>query len=370
MNLPTLYKLSDTGAIIVWNIATDDTSIITSWGQEGGATQRTTDIIADGKNIGRKNETTPQQQAAFEAEARWTKQQKNKKYVLTREAALAGERSALIKGGADPMLAHKYRDHAAKITYPAFVQYKYDGLRIIAHVKDGQCTLWSRTRKPIHSLVHIQRACERLFPVGEHFLDGEGYNHQLRADFEKITSLIRKDHPNQPDAEMIHYHIYDVIQPCSFAERSEYLKHHLPASGSVVLLAPTFLVHDEDQLLEFFQESLSKGYEGCMIRNSQGGYEHKRSYNLQKVKEMQDSEYRVVGVEAGRGTMADKAVFICETGAKDRFSVKLKGNMEDLKIFLLTPSLVVGKMLTVQYQNLSARGIPRFPVGLRIRQPE
>ncbi len=46
---------------------------------------------------------------------------------------------------------------------PAHIQPKLDGIRCIAILDDGVCTLWTRTRKPILGVPHIQREVERVF---------------------------------------------------------------------------------------------------------------------------------------------------------------------------------------------------------------
>ena len=42
--------------------------------------------------------------------------------------------------------------------------------------------------------------------------------------------------------------------------------------------------------------------------------------------------------------------------------------MSELKKYFDDPKLVVGKHITVKYQGISKYGVPRFPVGLRIRE--
>jgi ATP-dependent DNA ligase len=100
-----------------------------------------------------------------------------------------------------------------------------------------------------------------------------------------------------------------------------------------------------------------------------GLYENKRSYNLQKVKEFDDSEFKIIGIKVGtKGSMAGKAVFTCELPNKETFDCKMKGDMNELKKYADNPSLVIGKLLTVQYQGYTGYGKPRFPVGLRFRE--
>ena len=79
MNFKILYKKTSTGAIEEWNISTDNNKIITRWGQMGGKIQEVTDVISEGKNLGRSNETTNVGQAEAEAQAKWEKQLKETK---------------------------------------------------------------------------------------------------------------------------------------------------------------------------------------------------------------------------------------------------------------------------------------------------
>lgn len=131
MKLPTLYKLTQTGAIQLWEIRTEDNLIITEFGQLDGKIQTTVDTIKEGKNVGKVNETTAVQQAEAEAKATWTKKLK-KGYVESVEAAQQKETSDVIEGGVFPMLAPSKSyptdpNLAKKIVYPAYIQPKLDG---------------------------------------------------------------------------------------------------------------------------------------------------------------------------------------------------------------------------------------------------
>lgn len=377
---PKLYKKTTTGAIQEWLISVlpfnDGTAVITTeFGQIDGAKQTAEDVVREGKNIGKKNETTPAEQACKEAQSKWEKQQKNKGYVGSIEAAQAEEiNEDLVVGGIYPMLAQKYRDHAKKIYYPAAGQPKLDGIRCIAHVKNGKCRLWSRTRKEIHAVPHVAREIERLFPKGEWFLDGELYNHALKADFERLVSLVRRDEPS-PECEVMQYHMYDIAFPGeTFRKRNLAIIMALDVfEGPIVKYVETVNLQSEDDMLCYFAEKLEEGFEGCMVRNWDGlyfGHPTKRSNDLQKVKEMTDEEYPIVGVEAGRGKMAECAIFVCQTKDGKRFNCKMKGSLDNLERYLKDRKLWEGKQLTVRYQNLSADGIPRFPVGIAVRDYE
>jgi len=365
---PTLYKKTSTGAIQFWTISADGNTITTTYGQVGtDSPQVTTDIIKEGKNAGRVNATTPEQQAQAEAKAKWTKQLK-KGYVKTQEEAEAGTVDEVIEGGVLPMLAHKYRDHAKKIKFPCFGQPKFDGIRCLAIKKDGVCTLWSRTRKPIKSVPHIIKAIEAM-PQDNFALDGELYNHDYRQDFDTIIELVRPDEPVEGH-EVVELHVYDTPTDQPYNARKDWLIATVPTGGPLVL-AETHVVASAADVDPFHELMLERGYEGAMLRNADALYVNKRSYDLQKVKTMVDAEFKIVDFEEGRGRLTGHVgSFWCVMEDGGRFKAKMKGKTVRLKEYFEDHSLWRGKIPTVQYQNLTPDGLPRFPVGKAIRDYE
>ena len=71
--LPTLYARSKTGAVLTWDIEVEDNMYRTITGQLDGTKVISSWTACKGKNIGRKNETTDQQQAEAEAVSKWKK---------------------------------------------------------------------------------------------------------------------------------------------------------------------------------------------------------------------------------------------------------------------------------------------------------
>jgi DNA ligase-1 len=368
---PKLFKKTTTGAIQEWQVRVEEldgvATIINNYGQVDGKIQESKEQVLEGKNIGRANATTAMEQAEAQAKGRWEKQLK-KGYVQNAEDAEAGVLDAIIEGGIAPMLAHKFSEQAHKIKYPALAQPKLDGHRCTSQNINGEVTLWSRTRKPIKSSPHIVKAITENCLLQR--LDGELYNHDYHANFEELSSLIRQDEP-KPGHENIQYHVYDVPIPnMTNLERNKVLQTSKSLfEGTPIHIVETIVVNDEDELMVAFEHFLAEGYEGCMVRNADGMYVNKRSYDLQKIKEFDDSEFKIVGVKIGtKGSMAGRAVFTCDIPNVGTFDVKLKGNMDDLKTYADNQSLVIGKILTVKYQGFTKYGFPRFPVGLRFRE--
>lgn len=381
-SLPTLYKKTSTGAIQEWNIEVSPSDprnpngpadIDTSHGQVGGKHQYPHETISEGKNIGKANETTALQQAEAEALAQWQKKKKSG-YVDSLKAAKAGELDESIEGGILPMLAFTFEKQGKKIKYPCYVQPKLDGVRCIAIVKDGKATLWSRTRKKISSMPHIIAELERIFHNQSRILDGELYSHSHKDNFEHIVHLVRQEDPD-PKCTDVEYHIYDLIEEGSFAIREFNLKYIFSHNKLDSLTSPLKRVETwcviEDQVPTYYGRFKDEGYEGCMLRNSEGLYVNKRSSDLIKVKEMQDEEYEICGIEEGRGKLAGHVgAFVCRMADGKIFSAKMAGETKRLRDYFEDHSLWKEKRLTVQFQDLTSYGIPRFPVGLRIRESE
>jgi DNA ligase-1 len=378
MNLPILYKKTSTGKIQMWKIEVLSGnpeaygSIVTTYGLLDGKKQQAREIIQEGKNIGKANQTSAFEQAQLEAKSQWEKKSK-KGYVQNIEDAEEKKIDAtFITGGVEPMLAHSYDKQGHKIIYPAYMQPKLDGHRCIAIYENGRCTLWSRTRKRITGVPHIERQIEALLsqvdfdePV---VLDGELYNHEYRNRFEELTSFIRQETPKHGH-EIVQYWIYDIVVDAPFSMRLALLEQlkELCYEDMEIGIIGTTEVGDEDEAMRVFDVYMTNGFEGGMIRNANGIYKHKRSYDLQKIKTMLDSEFTVIAIEEGRGKMAGKALFVCKLDNGETFRVKMMGALDDLAVYYQEADKWIGKQLTVKYQGLSAYGVPRFPVAMRFR---
>lgn len=375
--LPILYKKTSTGKIQRWQVCVEDIlgtpTISNYYGQLDGKTQKSVERVTEGKNIGRSNETSAWEQAVSQAKSRWEKQKK-KGYVESITDAESGKTDELIKGGIFPILAHKFSEQGHKIKYPALAQPKLDGHRCTSQYDAEGVTLWSRARKPITGLPHINEALENCGLAD--IFDGELYNHEYNDNFEELTSFIRQEEAKE-GCEIVEYHVYDLaLENLTNNERRLVLDSFKDKfEGTAVKIVETVVVENEDELFEYLEDCLSRGYEGCMVRNMDGYYKFKRSYDLQKLKKFDDDEFRIIDVKIStKGIMAGKAVFICERTRDDQqlpegetFDCKLRGSMDELKKYADDPSLVIGKILTVKYQGYTKYNKPRFPVGERFR---
>lgn len=121
MQLPTLYKLTEVGNIQQWRVVVKNNSYFSEEGVVEGQITVNKPTFCEGKNLGKSNETSPQDQALKEAQAKH-KKKLEKGYCLTIEEAKKGKSSFY-----EPMLAHNFDDYKSEIKYPVYSQPKLDG---------------------------------------------------------------------------------------------------------------------------------------------------------------------------------------------------------------------------------------------------
>ena len=204
------------------------------------------------------------------------------------------------------MLAHKYNPD--KANYPAYIQPKLDGVRCLFTAKGA----FSRTGKQFMNVYHIEQQLKPFFAANPNaVLDGELYNHELKDDFEKIISLVRKTKPTDEHrteaANLVQYHIYDVasMSGISYKGRMMFINslRNIQSINSkkCIQFIDTQAVIDETDARDMHQEFLSMGYEGSILRNMKGVYKNTRSYDLMKFKDFDDAEATIIGYEMGQG---------------------------------------------------------------------
>jgi len=202
-----------------------------------------------------------------------------------------------------PMLAHKFSNSRVDWSQPVYIQPKLDGVRCL-FTKDGA---YSRTGKQFMNIAHIEL---RLIPFFKQHpdvvLDGELYNHELKNDFEKIISLVRKQKPTSDDRleakNMVQLHVYDYFDGViydSYKTRMQQLVNS-DIYNKDIKYVPAKLVDSYNYARELHGEFLDQGYEGSIIRLD-GLYKHGRSYDLMKFKDFSDAEATIIGYEEGKG---------------------------------------------------------------------
>lgn len=355
----TLYKGTKAGKTQMWQVRTEGANIITTHGQVDGA-QQTTSKRAVGKNAGKANATTPQEQAIAEARAMFIKK-RDKGYTEHQQLA------SVIR--ISPMLAHSFPEHHTKITFPASAQPKLDGVRCLAYWENGLLHLMSRGGKSYH-LPHITEELQRILPTG-HILDGEIYQHG--KSFQSISSLVKR---LQPETGDLKFHAYDYINPERSAAHqiwrgrrlflAEFFKKRKPEH---LVQVPSSLCLNKEHAYDLMQRFILQGYEGAIIRDDHAPYLFgHRSHGLLKLKTFLDEEFTVVGYTEGVGKHEGHIIWTCITDEGEEFNVTPKGTSEDRQQWYREARSYLGKRLMVRYFEKYESGVPRFPIGVGIRE--
>jgi len=358
MKLDTIYKKTKTGATQEWTIEVVGNKYRTHSGQVGGAITTNEWTIVYGKNTGKLNETTDNEQCMKEAVAKRTKKLESGYFENIKHI----NKTQYF----EPMLASKWEDSKDKITYPIFSQPKLDGIRCIV-TKDG---MFSRNGKAIISAPHIRESLSEVFDVyPDMVLDGELYADKFANDFNKIVSLVKKTKPTDADLKEskknIQYWIYDLpdngIQFGDRCDRLHDLFENYNAFNKHCVEVETTLCMSEEDVMDLYEEYVEQGFEGQMLRLNKA-YENKRSKSLMKHKSFIDEEYTILDIVEGEGNRTGTAGYmVFETENGDRFKSNVKGTWEETAEMLKNKKKLIGKEATIKYFNLTPAGIPRFP---------
>lgn len=381
-SFPELIGEATTGKAKMWSIKVTERSgcgvIETTHGYVDGKKQINEKIIAEGKNIGKKNETTPLQQAINEARSSWIKKKESGYNAIGIEDGDDNESVESGLGGGNkskgfdedvpsPMLAHDYNKRGKSIKFPCFVQRKFDGTRCVGIPNKG---LFSRNRKSYPHMDHIVKEINKLPPTI--ILDGELYSDTLT--FQEIVGLVKRETLKKGDDEkqlQIKFHIYDIVNEMPYEQRYANLQMLFNKYKFKYLeLVRTEVCESEEKMKELHAQYVADGYEGIMLRNKTGPYKNSRSIDLQKYKEFFDDEYEVVGYKEGEGVEEGCVLWTCKTPEGKTFNCRPRGTREDRADMFINGKKYIGKMLTVRFQELTDDKVPRFPVGITFRDYE
>jgi DNA ligase 1 len=193
-------------------------------------------------------------------------------------------------------------------------------------------------------------------------LDGELWLE--RKAFQRTVSIVRRQDKSDHWRE-IKYVLFDAPRAGGpFEERqkalAEIVREHRPQYAQVL-----------DQVcctgLEALQRELARvealGGEGLMLRQPGSMYEAGRSSTLLKVKTFHDAEGRVVEHLPGKGRHKGRlGAVVVELPDGQTFSVGTGFSDAQRQ----SPP-AVGSVITYRYQEMTDRGVPRFPSFVRLR---
>lgn len=452
--LPVLYGIDSKGKERLWETWVIGNTVYRKAGLVGKK------LVASekshkGKNKGKKNATTDEEQAILEAERSWVKQLdktylpkckaglKLLKKVTAKKEQAGGTNHGMngvmqsSKGKAPTKISkttakkNKMREnnmvqpniekeilpmHCQTFSLEAkclkhfdfeegvYLQPKLDGIRAVIRLQVLEddtyvVVITTRKGKQVPWMKHLRtQVLDFLRGYEDIILDVEIYAHVLIGEdgaeipiegrFGEITGAasLKRSKPH-PLEEQLEIHVFDIIneeldQDGRFAVLKDLFERdvengelNVEESCPNIKMVETRIIYSPDEIAEACGEFSEIGYEGVVVRARDLMYKQSaRSLKMRKYKEFIDAEFPIVGLEWDEGVGREHFTWVCEMEDGTTFNAKPKGTREQKYVwhdaFDDDEEQFIGQPLTVRYQKPSEDGIPRFPVGIAIRNYE
>lgn len=267
------------------------------------------------------------------------------------------------------MLCYPFEEkRLSKWNSPYIVQPKLDGERC-RYLRCGDSSLLLTSQEnPIFSVPHIKNFLDRIPGLPE--LDGELYCHGM--PFEEIHSRVSREINQHQDYKDIEYHLFDIITPEPQMARTIRLSNMRDLfKGSPVKVVDYYVASTLDDIMLTYDQILTGGYEGIVVREINAPYVRKRSTSMMKFKPKKHDEYEIIGyaeeVSIHGYSKGRLGALTCQGDDGTRFNVGTGFSAEDRSKLWEDPDLLVGKKVLISYQHIThGGGVPRFPVFVKV----
>jgi len=365
-----LEKTAETGNKVFWEAFLEGSEVTYRWGVVGGKVQENSVFYTEGKNIGKRNETSAEEQALFEMERKARKKMEGNyslikgKLTTTSKTVVASDVSI-----PKPMLAKTFDDQQkfVKSWKKILGSPKLDGNRCLINLETEK--MYSRSRKEIISIPElgsiISKACENLKKRGIIWVDGELYSSKIT--FNEIQSIIRKSTTVDSKATEIKFYLFDYISPESYTERyNNMIQIDKSISDRIEIVKTYSFAFDEIQ--EYHDHFVQEGYEGIMLRYADGPYESKRSKYLIKYKNFFDEEFKIIGFQHEKNNPDKLGAIILVTKEGKEFTARPAMTEKEREKMWNNQDKYIGLKATVSFQEKDLKTqIPRFGILKGIR---
>lgn len=251
---------------------------------------------------------------------------------------------------------------------------KLDGVRCIAILSGDSCSMLSRKGIPITNFPHIEKALLSIFKDccsegvvldGELSITDENGN----DDFTGVMKVLRTKHRMGGVTEHVRYHLFDMLTLEAFeagktsrtlSTRLKLMRGYLTSTSGHVKVISQIPVKSQDHFDGLIRSAMNRGWEGVIVRKD-APYVGKRSTDIRKVKKKGDGEFIVKNIVKGKMGIVEAGKEI-QVPAMAAVIIEYKGNevkvgsgwsVEERRAFIADPSLIVGKLITVEFMEES-----------------
>lgn len=262
-----------------------------------------------------------------------------------------------------------------------FISPKLDGYRCIAEIRDGEVQLLSRSGNVYQNFPQVEAELQKMFPTGSFVFDGEIMcdDNDFQSMQKNAFATVRKTNTTN-----IVYHMFDYIpapewfNDCFVMPASQRYEFLDKLTGDTIKECSHLKVVHHDivyayqEALDYEARCVADGYEGAMVLPMDLAYYRGRpSKCLMKLKTMKSQDCIVIDTYEGEGKLVgmlggfvvrqeNNGVCECGSGLTEAKRKQCWVDRESL----------IGRIVEVQYQDLTGDGIMRFPVFKRFRDVE
>lgn len=253
------------------------------------------------------------------------------------------------------LLAHNYRE--SKVLYPCFIQPKLDGIRARYYKGD----FYSRdglkwNRAVVNHAFQELKPCISLMP-DDILLDGEFYRHEsFRGDHVSHINVNRLEPTDQ--TSQFKFHIFDF---CRVGKETPHYsaRYQILRNNQIPNLVDTYFCSNKENAEYLYENAVRNKYEGVIYRMCNLKYIDARSYKLLKRKKFMEEDFICCNVLEGEGRHKGRlGSIMCVTKDVKYFYVGGGFRDEERELYWERPELIVGKKVSVKFQEYSRDMIP------------
>lgn len=209
-------------------------------------------------------------------------------------------------------------DSKTKLTFPMIAQTKMDGMRFNAIVENGKVSYRTRNGKELDLFGVLDADVMNLTAETAYVLDGEllmagpDGAHMDRKTGNGLLTKFQKGTGTADLAKQIRAVVWDIVPlfafrqgRCSVGYRDRHIMLH-PNQVGRIQIAPITIVNSMEEAQVLYQQKLTEGEEGLVLKDPKGAWEDKRVKHQVKMKAELEADLLVTGFLPGAGKYEGK----------------------------------------------------------------
>jgi bifunctional non-homologous end joining protein LigD len=185
---------------------------------------------------------------------------------------------------------------------------KWDGVRAIAEIEDGETRLWARSGRDVTREYPEFKDLATKFQLTNAIVDGEivTLDEDGRSNFQKLQNRLSVQNPSQKLMQSVplDFYAFDLmyadgydLRKAPLVARKELLQKVLTGNGRV-----HYSEHIEEKGEQLFEAARAKGLEGIIAKIKDSTYSGTRTSSWLKLKIVNELDAVVAGYTEGRGS--------------------------------------------------------------------